>query len=174
MQEEGTTVIVSVSPQSRASLAEATGLDVDAVQRRLTSFFTKLVSSRSLLWLWEWAAHCYSYVWAAQRGLLNVDVVHGVSVPCLVLQGVALVFDTVAGRNFSLVETAAEFLHRYRTAHPEAATPDALSGMSHHANGENVSFLRSTSERMAAIQLTMLVLTLTHGQVWCACQAQHL
>jgi iron only hydrogenase large subunit-like protein len=46
LQEEGTTVIVSVSPQSRASLAEAAGLDVDAVQRRLTSFFTKLVSKR--------------------------------------------------------------------------------------------------------------------------------
>jgi iron only hydrogenase large subunit-like protein len=45
LQEEGTTVIVSVSPQSRASLGEAAGLDPETVQRRLTSFFTKLVSN---------------------------------------------------------------------------------------------------------------------------------
>lgn len=57
LQEEGTTVIVSVSPQSRASLGEAAGLDPEAVQRRLTSFFTKLVSKRvHLLWLWQWSA----------------------------------------------------------------------------------------------------------------------
>lgn len=60
-QEEGTTVIVSVSPQSRTSLAEATGLDVDAVQRHLTSFFTKLVSKRLRLTR-QWTAQCYSYV----------------------------------------------------------------------------------------------------------------
>lgn len=43
-QEEGVTVIVSISPQSRASLAEATGMSAQAVLRRLTSFFSGLVS----------------------------------------------------------------------------------------------------------------------------------
>jgi hypothetical protein len=78
-----------------------------------------------------------------------------------VLQGVALVFDTVAGRNFSLVETAAEFLHRYRTAHPEAAKPDALSGMHHQANGEHTSFTCGRSEMTTAVKLTMLMLKST-------------
>lgn len=82
-----------------------------------------------------------------------------VPIPRLVLQGVALVFDTVAGRNFSLVETAAEFLHRYRTAHPEAAKPDALSGMQYQANGKHANFMHGESEGKTAVQVTILLLT---------------
>lgn len=97
---------------------------------------------------------------------------HGASVPWLVLQGVALVFDTVAGRNFSLVETAAEFLHRYRTVHPEAAEPDALSGQRHQANGERTSVAHNSVEGLTAVKRTMLTLSFTHGNA--VQQAQHL
>lgn len=72
LQEEGITVIVSISPQSRASLAEASGLTPVQVLRRLTHFFQEL--------------------------------------------GVKHVFDTTDSRDLSLVETAAEFLARYRAA----------------------------------------------------------
>ena len=67
LQEEGTTVIVSVSPQSRASLAEATGLDSEAVLRRLTAFFTKLVSQQlPSLQHWQWTATAW-ITWEAQH-----------------------------------------------------------------------------------------------------------
>ncbi len=89
LQEQGTTVIVSVSPQSRASLAEANGVTSWQVQRRLAAFFTRL--------------------------------------------GAAAVLDTAASRDLSLEETAAEFVHRYRLAHPEVAA--APNGMSCGANG---------------------------------------
>ena len=64
------------------------------------------------------------------------------------MQGVAQVFDTTAGRNFSLIETAAEFVHRYRSAHPGAAKPDALSGLQHNANGERSCLAHDTFTRM--------------------------
>lgn len=100
MQEPGVTVIVSVSPQSRASLAEAAGLTPQQVLRRLTGFFRNL--------------------------------------------GVALVLDTTASRDFSLAETAAEFVHRYRLAHPDAAAGSAAAADAHansRANGGPILFV---------------------------------
>ncbi|XP_014782128.1 cytosolic Fe-S cluster assembly factor narfl isoform X2 [Octopus bimaculoides] len=65
-------VIVSISPQSRASLAANYKLSLEDTAKKLTAFF---------------------------KGL-----------------GVAYILDTTFSRNFSLIESAQEFLHRYKTA----------------------------------------------------------
>ena len=75
LAEPGTTVVVSLSPQSRAALAAFYGLPPGAAQRRLAGFL---------------------------KGL-----------------GVRAVLDASAGRDFALLEAAAEFVARYRAAHPE-------------------------------------------------------
>lgn len=67
-------VIVSVSPQSRASLAAFLGLSVDATFRKVTHFLHAL--------------------------------------------GVRAVLDTSASRDLSLLETAEEFVARYRACRP--------------------------------------------------------
>ena len=74
LADPGTTVVVSLSPQSRAALAAFHGLPPGEAQRRLTGFL---------------------------KGL-----------------GVRAVLDASVGRDFALLEAAAEFVERYRQAHP--------------------------------------------------------
>lgn len=77
LADPGTTVVVSLSPQSRAALAAFYGLPPGQAQRRLAGFL---------------------------KGL-----------------GVRAVLDAGAGRDLALLEAAAEFVERYRRAHPEHA-----------------------------------------------------
>ncbi|GAB1607765.1 cytosolic Fe-S cluster assembly factor narfl-like [Argonauta hians] len=72
-------VIVSISPQSRASMANNYGLSIEAMARKLTACF---------------------------KGL-----------------GVSHVFDTTFSRNFSLIESAQEFIDRYTSIDDIKQTP---------------------------------------------------
>ena len=76
LADPGITVVVSISPQSRAALAAFHGLSPAEALQKLTGFF---------------------------KG-----------------QGVKAVLDTSIGRDFSLLEAAAEFVQRYRERHPRA------------------------------------------------------
>ena len=71
MQEPGVTVIISITPQSRASLAAAARLSPRQCQAKLASFFKSL--------------------------------------------GAARVLDLEAARDLALLETAADFVARYRS-----------------------------------------------------------
>ncbi|CAK0781927.1 hypothetical protein CVIRNUC_005508 [Coccomyxa viridis] len=82
LAQPDTTVLVSVSPQSRAALAAYYGLSSAETMSRLSGFF---------------------------KGL-----------------GVKAVLDTNTGRDIALLEAAAEFLERYKAAHP---------GPEQHENG---------------------------------------
>lgn len=75
LAEPGATVVVTLSPQSRAALAAFYGLPPGETQARLAGFL---------------------------KGL-----------------GVRAVLDASAGRDFALLEAAAEFVERYRAAHPK-------------------------------------------------------
>lgn len=79
LADPGITVVVSISPQSRAALAAFHGLSPAEALQKLTGFF---------------------------KG-----------------QGVKAVLDTSIGRDFSLLEAAAEFVQRYRERHPELSGP---------------------------------------------------
>lgn len=68
-------------------------------------------------------------------------------------QGVAHVLDTTASRDFSLMETAAEFVHRYRLSHPDSAEAGNAPDTGHQANGEH-------SARCSCLNILM---SCTHG-----------
>jgi iron only hydrogenase large subunit-like protein len=82
LADPGTTVVVSLSPQSRAALAAFHGLPPGEAQRRLAGFL---------------------------KGL-----------------GVRAVLDASVGRDFALLEAAAEFVERYQSAHPQQQPGEAL------------------------------------------------
>ena len=173
-QESGVTVIVSVSPQSRASLAEAYGLTPQQVRRATGIIIAVCVpppppssTSRTLKRLagrgFEAAEHCLqgseelkqsadaAIIVATKRArdhcAHKAQPDHPANLPesasveagrrgeaaggCgqvlrrltgfFLRLGAAHVFDTSDSRDFSLLETAAEFVARYREARPAAA-----------------------------------------------------
>lgn len=83
LADPDTTVVVSISPQSRAALAAFYGLSPAEALQKLTGFL---------------------------KGL-----------------GVRAVLDISDGRDFALLEAAAEFVDRYRQAHPELAGVDIFT-----------------------------------------------
>ncbi|KAJ0058130.1 hypothetical protein NL108_007420, partial [Boleophthalmus pectinirostris] len=93
-EKEQKVVVVSVSPQSRASLAAHYGLSSSETGRRLTTFLKKLGSNVYFLIIY--------------KKLKSKDLNNG-CVP-----GVHHVFDTSFSRTFSLLESQKEFVERFQ------------------------------------------------------------
>lgn len=89
--------MVSVSPQSRASLAAHYSLSSSEVARRLTSFLKNLGE-------FEFTFHMTSQ----RHSPVCIEIMQ------TGLSGVHYVFDTGFSRSFSLLESQREFLERFR------------------------------------------------------------
>lgn len=89
---------MSVSPQSRASLAARYDLSSTEAGRRITSFLKGLGESRYNILYPSWLT------WGGTQQTLKFAV----------LAGVDHVFDTTFSRTFSLLESQREFVERFQ------------------------------------------------------------